>query len=90
MEKKAMQFNLFTWIREGVRQSVLMGVTDAIENIGTPVNGEDVTPHLKAMLAPRALDGLPPSRTVNEAAPQRKRLGRSLKDLELPGKPAVE
>lgn len=82
-------FNLFAWIREGVRQSVLLGVTDAIENIGTPVGTEDVTPHLKAMLQPRDLAGLPASKTVNEA-PQRKRLGRSLKDLDLPGKPATE
>lgn len=84
-----MEFNLFTWIREGVRQSVLMGVTDAIENIGTPVGAEDVTPHLKAMIAPRNQEGLP-GRTVNEAAPQRKRLGRSLKDIDMPGKPAME
>jgi hypothetical protein len=85
-----MQFNLFAWIREGVRQSVLMGVTDAIENIGTPVGTEDVTPHLKAMMAPRNLDALPSlQRTVNEAAP-RKRLGRSLKDIDMPGKPAME
>jgi len=81
-----MNFNLFTWIREGVRQSVLAGVTDAIENIGTPVSGEDVTPHLKAMLAPRDIDALPGSRAVSEATPQRKRLGRSLKDLDVSGK----
>jgi hypothetical protein len=83
-----MQFNLFSWIREGVRQSVLMGVTDAIENIGTPVGTEDVTPHLKAMLAPRNPEAIT-SRTVNEPAP-RKRLGRSLKDIDMPGKPAIE
>lgn len=83
-------FNLFAWIREGVRQSVLMGVSDAVESIGTPVGSEDVTPHLKAMLAPRNADALPAARTVNEGAPQRKRLGRSLKDIDLPGKTAAE
>lgn len=83
-------FNLFAWIREGVRQSVLMGVSDAIENIGTPVNGQDVTPHLKAMLQPRDVDALPASRTVSEAVPQRKRLGRSLKDLDMGAKAAAE
>ena len=30
-----MNFNLFLWIREGVKQSVLLGVSDAIEAIGT-------------------------------------------------------
>ena len=84
-------FNLFAWIREGVRQSVLLGVSDAVESIGTPVGSEDVTPHLKAMLAPRNPDALPAARTVNEGAPpQRKRLGRSLKDIDLPGKTAAE
>jgi hypothetical protein len=84
-----MNFNLFAWIREGVRQSVLAGVTDAIENIGTPASGEDVTPHLKALLQPRDAAALP-ARTVNEAAAPRKRLGRSLKDLDMPGRPASE
>lgn len=33
-----MQLNLFTWIREGVRQSVLLGVSDAVESLGTPAH----------------------------------------------------
>ncbi len=75
-------FNLFAWIREGVRQSVLMGIADAVETIGHPVGSEDVAPHVKAMLAPRDdAAGVLPGKTVNEATP-RKRLGRSLKDLD--------
>ncbi len=34
--------NFFAWIREGVRQAVLLGVSDAVEHIGTPPEGEDI------------------------------------------------
>ena len=30
-----MQPNFFQWIREGVKQSVLLGVTDAVDQLGT-------------------------------------------------------
>jgi hypothetical protein len=86
-----MQFNLFTWIRECVRQSVILGVSDAIETIGAPPGSEDITPHLKSMLEPRDAAALP-GNTVNAAAAggSRKRLGRSLKDLDMNAKAAVE
>lgn len=84
-----MSFNLFNWIREGVRQSVILGVSDAIDSIGAPMGSEDVTPKLKAMLAPRDIEALP-HRTASEAPATRKRLGRSLKDLDMPARPAAE
>ncbi|MDR2345359.1 MAG: hypothetical protein LBE18_04765 [Planctomycetaceae bacterium] len=31
-----MNFNFFEWIRNGVKQSVLMGVTDAVQTMGAP------------------------------------------------------
>jgi len=31
-----MDFNFFDWIRDGVKRSVLMGVNDAVEQMGTP------------------------------------------------------
>ena len=37
-----MNFNFFNWIRQGVKQSVLMGVHDAVECIGTPVETDQV------------------------------------------------
>jgi hypothetical protein len=81
---------LFQWIRDGVRQSVLLGVTDALESIGTPDDGSKVHPALAALnskatstmaspsLAAPSLDGGP---ARNAATGQRKRLGRSLKDI---------
>ena len=34
--------NFFTWIRDGVRSAVLLGVSDAVNDIGTPAQGEDI------------------------------------------------
>ena len=31
-----MNFNFFDWIRDGVKRSVLMGVSDAVEQMGMP------------------------------------------------------
>jgi hypothetical protein len=76
-----MNFNLFLWIREGVKQSVLLGVSDAIEAIGTPDNSEDISPRLLEFMKQGGADSTPKSVA---GAGQRKRLGRSLKELESP------
>ena len=71
-----MQFNLFDWIREGVKRSVIQGVSEAMESIGSPA-GDEGAARLAPLLA------------MNDAAPpalaggvKRKRLGRSLRDGE--------
>jgi hypothetical protein len=83
------QPGLFGWIRDGVRQSVLMGVSDAMEVLGTPKDPEQMHPALQTMASntlqriaatEQSIDASA-TRVVNERAPQRKRLGRSLKDL---------
>jgi hypothetical protein len=76
-----MNFNLFLWIREGVKQSVLLGVSDAIEAIGIPDNSEDISPRLLEFMKQGGSESA--SKSVGNAGP-RKRLGRSLKDLETP------
>ena len=38
--------NFFTWIRDGVRQAVLLGVTDAVADIGTPREDDDISHRL--------------------------------------------
>lgn len=82
-------FNFFAWIREGVRQSILLGVSDAIENIGAPDNANDLHPQLREFLHgdgvgegkgnARAIEG-----NAGNGNGNRKRLGRRLKDLEKP------
>jgi len=74
----AASFNFFTWIREGVKQSVLMGVSDAVQHLGSPREGDDVQQRLTAFLqdqgggasAPRLTDGS-----------TRRKLGRTLQDI---------
>ena len=45
-----MNVNFFEWLRDGVRQSVLLGVSDAIEQIGTPADSDDLHPNVAALL----------------------------------------
>ena len=72
-----MQFNMFDWIRDGVKRSVILGVSDAMEAIGSP-DGEDVRARL-ALHLPAAADASEPALA---GAAKRKRLGRSLRDID--------
>lgn len=73
-----MNVNLFQWIREGVRHSVLLGVSDAVQQIGTHPTSDD----LSARLGEYLRSGAPiQSRMAGPAPAARKRLGRSLKEL---------
>jgi hypothetical protein len=72
-----MNINLFQWIRDGVRHSVLMGVADAVEQIGTHPTGDN----LSARLGDYLRSGPALEATPRSGPTQRKRLGRSLKDL---------
>ncbi|MFN7731372.1 MAG: hypothetical protein ACK5OB_05695 [Pirellula sp.] len=84
-------FGLFQWIREGVKQSVLLGVSDAVEAIGTPETAPEYHPALQAF-AKTPLHRLGASATADSPAPRlagesrggRKRLGKSLKEISPP------
>jgi hypothetical protein len=75
--------NFFEWLRDGVRQSVLLGVSDAIEQIGTPADSDEIHPGVAAFLQS---DKTETKRVGAAPAPSsggnRKRLGRSLKDID--------
>jgi hypothetical protein len=81
---------VFGWIRESVRRSVLLGFSDAIEQIGTGSDGEDIHPQLAAVLRDAAPKALPPmSGEPALGKPQsKKRLGRSLEQLRTTPRPA--
>ena len=72
-----MQISLFQWLREGVKQSVLLGVSDAVDQMGTIPHNEDFNERLRASLR---LDEPAATTSGVAQAPKRKRLGRSLKD----------
>lgn len=80
-----MDFNFFTWLREGVRRSVLLGVSDAVQDLGAPEEGE-----IHPRLAQAGLTGaLSQQKAIGDTAPRRnaagggrKRLGKSLSEID--------
>ena len=78
-----MSVNFFEWIRDGVRQSVLLGVSDAIEQLGSPTDSEEIHPGVASFLAEKG-DKKRVAVSATPAANGRKRLGRSLKDIDQP------
>lgn len=67
--------NFFSWVRDGVRRAVLLGVSDAVGDLGTPPEGEDISRRLL-----EALRGGPPA-IASDRNP-RKKLGRSLEQIQ--------
>lgn len=88
-----MSVNFFSWLREGVRQSVLLGVSDAIEQLGTPAPTEELHPSVAGFLQnrPERNAGAARIASVDNSVAEtsanagnrgpRKRLGKSLKDI---------
>ena len=74
--------NFFTWIRDGVRQAVLLGVTDAVADIGTPREDDDISHRLLETIR-NGGPALPhEAETNSNRPPQRKKLGRSLEQIQ--------
>lgn len=79
-----MNFNFFDWLRDGVRQSVLLGVSDAVESIGTPDSASEINPEVAALLndTPSSGSGTATKRKrVTRKGTSQKRLGKSLQEL---------
>ena len=73
-----MNFNFFDWIREGVKQSVLMGVADAAEQIAPRAEAEAIQQHFLSSVREGALIGHTPK---TGRSSKRKSLGRSLSQI---------
>ena len=67
-----MDFNFFEWIREGVKRSVLLGVSDAVETMGAPHDPETAQDETE--------EGKTAKRRVAASTTQRK-LGRSISEI---------
>ncbi len=78
--------NFFSWLRDGVRQSVLLGVSDAVEQLGTPPTSDEIHPSVAALLHSQSTSSvknrLPGP--VGGSSPERRRLGKSLKEMNAP------
>ena len=80
-----MNFNFFDWIRDGVKRSVLMGVTDAVETMGMPTDEESSKDKILSFLQSdeqQTLAATPARRRLGggAAVPSRK-LGRSIAEI---------
>lgn len=85
--------NFFGWIRDGVRQSVLLGVSDAVEQLGTPAAVEDLHPSVAGFLKLDDQNASTPKLTQRSTSSSssgsstggppksRRRLGKSLKEM---------
>jgi hypothetical protein len=75
---------VFGWIREGVRRAVLLGFSDAVEQIGAADDRDALHPQLQSLLreAPQRLVGDAPAADPIPSRNERKRLGRSLGQIQ--------
>jgi len=70
----------FEWVREGVRQAVVLGLADAVEDVGSRGRDEDLGTTLAQSLRERLAVAKDPT-VVEAPAAGRRRLGRSLEAL---------
>jgi hypothetical protein len=81
-----MELNFFAWIREGVRQAVLHGVSDAVDHLGPSTHDEEMSGRvLQAIQQHQALPAAPGTATIANRGNQRtansRKLGRSLDQI---------
>ena len=76
--------NFFEWVRTGVKRSVMLGFADAVEAIGSPAEEETQTVQLLENLRGNtaALTAQSSDKKSTKRTSQRKRLGRSLSNVQ--------
>jgi hypothetical protein len=75
--------SFFQWVREGVRQAVVLGFADAIEDVGQRSRDEEFGSTLAQSLRDRLAVAAEPTVIESSAAPKsRRRLGRSLEAMQ--------
>lgn len=72
-----MNMNFFDWVREGVRQSVLLGLSDAATEIGSPKDAQALNDHLQNSIQQGRIAAEPAKGNRG----RRKALGRSLAQI---------
>ncbi len=75
-----MGFNFFDWLRDGVKRSVLLGVSDAVDQMGQPHDEESAKEKILSFLQEDVPTGSTPKRVASGGSGHRK-LGRSISDI---------
>jgi hypothetical protein len=79
--------NVYGWIRDSVRRAVLLGFSDAVEQVGTLEGNQNINPQLLSLLKQNPAIGDAGATTAavveaeTETAKPRRRLGRTLDDI---------
>ena len=80
------KLGFYGWIRENVRRAVLLGFSDAVEQLGTPIEGDELHPQLVAVLRqPKPLltaEEAPRAAKPSPSTGGRKRLGQTLDQIQ--------
>lgn len=76
------KLGFYGWIRENVRRAVLLGFSDAVEQLGLPAEHEQLSPQLLAVLRPikPLLAAEAPTKPASSGG--RKRLGQTLEQIQ--------
>jgi len=77
-----MSFNFFDWVRNGVKDSVLLGVSDAVNTMGMPPE-ESSKGKILNFLQSNADNDSSVRRIAGGAPAGTKKLGRSLNDIAM-------
>ena len=77
-----MNFNFFDWIRDGVKRSVLLGVSDAVQTMGMPQEEESSKDKILSFLQDETDTASPRRRVTGSGAGGQRKLGRSLNDIQ--------
>ena len=76
------KLGFYGWIRENVRRAVLLGFSDAVEQLGLPNQQEEISPQLLAVLHPaKPLLAAEPPKPASTGG-GRKRLGQTLEQIQ--------
>jgi hypothetical protein len=84
-----MSLGFYGWIRDNIRKAVLLGLSDAVEQMGAAGEQNDISPNLLAVLRDSTPVNNPPRIGNESSVPferrprkhQPRRLGRSLGDV---------
>lgn len=74
--------NFFAWIREGVRQAVLLGVADAVDSLGSTPDGGDYRQRIGEVLRASPDAGQWKRLAGPSAVTGRRKLGRGLEEIQ--------
>ena len=76
----AMGFNFFDWLRKGVEDSVLLGVSDAVNTMGMPPTNESKDKILGYLQKDPQVSA-PARKTIASVSGGQRKLGRSISDI---------